>query len=1112
MAIRIVRNASGNCIQFVGSSQPAYWNACLSGAVNEEDSSRVDVINDVRTTDTDNPFFEFYGIPYTEFRDREGATFANAAEAAEYITAQANVVTGGAIEFNATDTLDASREATNTNILFSTGDSFGVNAIKAVAQLDGNISIIENVTNGAAIYTDIRPANVTVSGDAPTSVSATAVINTLNALFTVQPLGLGGVDPATTYSTVSGTPNSEVIGDVTLSGGYATKGSNTGEPHNDSISTPVYYISDAGEYIEMDWGAAPNGTTDYGNDFVMGFFSNVIPSNPASEYEGMDMGMRLRGLNTYESHDYGLVIENGYYNNPHTKQKFRMGLDADRRLYISFYDDESEEWQVAVRSAFPTVDETYGVVFYIKEENARFKWSGVTTHEINPASFNVAYRYIESPDGEFYFPLFASEQEANWVDQLNGGAGASHQHVFLDELPTSQTWYMPNTGGTHAASSAPVNPDVTYTEILTGADVGYVPQSYGPGALTINEGQLVNLQIDPIDVNWTTTISGEPAGWAMNGANLMGIGPQVSGIIAENASEEYVITITRTNSFGSATGTLTVTVNNLTASITAITGFTHEATSATMIDEDTLAAGSVVGIDDVIAEDERLVIKKEWIEAYVLPAIIPGNGVKEVYIGFANLLGHQDWTNGINAGDFGVQFSFYCDDTDRAANRFRIGHGYTGVQTQTFVNSTTDAMYDLAFINRSQANGGVMIGAVPRSGGHDMTTLLYGYNTSPWTFTYQKNNSGFGGYPAGDKTIYIASSVGAEMDIAVSATNLYQVSEPLPVSNLSGWTKAVDFSGGSENLQNNSTGSFRSPMDPQNGSNVALPSTFVTNGDPGYTSNDSGARPWATCVVFKPDYHSSNQHIWNYGEGASSWNKNTYLRLDAARGLHFGYNTVDNNSTKNEVYIGSLGYTNDWFGVYIGFNGARFGSPSKSDMTKTWDIRVGSSGGFGTQGAWEFDTMFNNQWTSNLSSVYNHTASMNSARLNIGGRLSNRSFHGKVASFVTTTLRHNQPMPDTTEIEMMVTDPISWLNTYKDGQSYRASNEFYDRTGFTVGSTVNYNLYGAATQVYLMGDGTNDSFSTNIRNQVNNNLSYTQAVFASMVSNDIETVSIPNLP
>jgi hypothetical protein len=195
MTIRIVRNNNGNCITFVGSSQPAYWNSCLSGEVNAEEDTRVNVINDIRSTDPDNPFYEFFGIPYTEFVDAEGNSFANATETAAYITAKANVIGGQTITFSATDTLNASRDATNTNILFSTGDAFGVHAIKAITNADGNIDIVENINEGEVIYTGVRPANITIGGDAPLTLTAAAVTNALNSLFEVTPLGLGDVDP-----------------------------------------------------------------------------------------------------------------------------------------------------------------------------------------------------------------------------------------------------------------------------------------------------------------------------------------------------------------------------------------------------------------------------------------------------------------------------------------------------------------------------------------------------------------------------------------------------------------------------------------------------------------------------------------------------------------------------------------------------------------------------------------------------------------------------------------------------------------------------------------------------------------------------------------------------
>ena len=44
--------------------------------------------------------------------------------------------------------------------------------------------------------------------------------------------------------------------------------------------------------------------------------------------------------------------------------------------------------------------------------------------------------------------------------------------------------------------------------------------------------------------------------------------------------------------------------------------------------------------------------------------------------------------------------------------------------------------------------------------------------------------------------------------------------------------------------------------------------------------------------------------------------------------------------------------------------------------------------------------------------------------LTLGGRGSNRSFHGKIASFVPD-LRVDQPMPSDAELLRMITDPAN---------------------------------------------------------------------------------------
>jgi hypothetical protein len=90
--IRIERNEDGNCINFHGAANPTYFNACLSGEVDSTYTTRINVINDVRTAQGNETFYEFYQIPYTDLVDGNGDPFGTPQEAADYITAQGNVL------------------------------------------------------------------------------------------------------------------------------------------------------------------------------------------------------------------------------------------------------------------------------------------------------------------------------------------------------------------------------------------------------------------------------------------------------------------------------------------------------------------------------------------------------------------------------------------------------------------------------------------------------------------------------------------------------------------------------------------------------------------------------------------------------------------------------------------------------------------------------------------------------------------------------------------------------------------------------------------------------------------------------------------------------------
>lgn len=156
----------------------------------------------------------------------------------------------------------------------------------------------------------------------------------------------------------------------------------------------------------------------------------------------------------------------------------------------------------------------------------------------DPTGPQLAYRYIESPDGQFYYPLFATEEEAKYVDVQNGGTdpGTAHTHVFVDE-PTGTSWYMPDNGGTHAGASAPTNTAaIVYTEIPTLSDDQFAPAAFTLTPVTANEGDAINISLHPSGSSpdtFTTTVDAStlPSGIVNTGAQnryLQGTLPNVS--------------------------------------------------------------------------------------------------------------------------------------------------------------------------------------------------------------------------------------------------------------------------------------------------------------------------------------------------------------------------------------------------------------------------------------------------------------------------------------------------------------------------------------------------------------------------------------------------------
>ena len=337
------------------------------------------------------------------------------------------------------------------------------------------------------------------------------------------------------------------------------------------------------------------------------------------------------------------------------------------------------------------------------------------------------------------------------------------------------------------------------------------------------------------------------------------------------------------------------------------------------------------------------------------------------------------------------------------------------------------------------------------------------------------------------------TSTGFDAD-DIDWTNLTEQTIPVaPISHTTAWTKAIDFNGSSQRLKQYAA---------TQASALKMNATTTSVAATGRTTSDNSGRAWTTTVVFNLDGNNSDQYIWNYGEGNSNGDNNIYLRINGSRELFFGWG--QESTSLNECRLGTFS-ANKWYGIYIAHDGSRLGSSYMTPyyLSRMFTIKHMSE-------TRDFNTLYDDKsttenWTAGTTGGI-MTNSI-SGDLTIGGRGSNDNFHGKIASMVVNTLKVNQILPDDVEIAMMINDPMKWLADYKVGNAFR-----YPWSSVIESSwSMNHTYSAWSTQVWLMGEGTSDSFANNIRNQSSPADLTTRMVFNSMQANDIETVNITGL-
>ena len=490
------------------------------------------------------------------------------------------------LDFNASDGLDARRDATNTTVLFDNGKEHAVNAILAQENSIGLINITDHATQQIH-FRNVRPEMVTISG-LYISSDVTTVVNALNALFSVNAFG-GVLAPQVIYPTLAGQAVTLNRSEHSLDNGVASTKNVTAGEHN-ARAWSSEYIDARGEYFDFEM-------TGTGN-FLVGFHdaadtTDIADDSLTSKVDGIYWGLEICDFGDYQAPHavlgadptfaYGAGWQSSdaltlYRNNSdiqaaHDNDEavlFRAGIDSDGYGYISYFDEgRTNEYILLCRTAtvIDTLDKQFGLVAKLLTNEAALKEvPQVIGTEVDTPT--LQYRWVESPDGQFYYPLFDSEEQANYVDTLNGGAGngSSHSHTFIDD-PTGTTWYMPDNGGFHAVSAGPT--DSYYTEIPTEADNVHAPAALNFADQSFTEGNSANFRLLPDGDTATLEILNLPEGLTYANNFITGTVP----FVAED--RVYTVTVNRTNSFGTRSESFDISITN-NANLGAVPGYTGD--------------------------------------------------------------------------------------------------------------------------------------------------------------------------------------------------------------------------------------------------------------------------------------------------------------------------------------------------------------------------------------------------------------------------------------------------------------------------------------------------------------------------------------------------------
>ena len=622
--IKIYGDVVKGCIFFDGSTVEPKFLGTILAEVKSDETDRVVIYRTDREDALGNNRELFKRMSSNRLQNEAGEDLVAAlgyttAEVVAYINEQANLTAAvnpvvdtslNGVEVN------FSLDATSTSVVFDNGYQYGVNTIQAVDTGDGLITI-KSIDGARTLFTELDHTSVDVNGsDAVGGLND--VINVLNELFTVG--AFESVIISDPYATMVADTTGVVTTETNVIRGDALEiqpdeyGATVSGYNKGGYITPEV-INQAGEYFTFDIrneGIMGFGLVVSDDDFADGKFNgnstyadpsgfcspsvansgnygyqfshwfHPSPNGPWTNY-GANVAYSMReGWNTVGSKFNGSEEGAKWLNGDVIRM--RVGINENNFIVISYFDESTLLYVPIARTTYAVPN---GNDFHlgIKFGDSTVRLVGLPKIHLLATDYEepaptMYFRYIESPDGVFHYPLFTTAEEANYYDKItNGGDGFSHTHTYADDA-TNTTWYMP--AATHDAaiytfSVAPNGTDtfsgnvMNYTEITSLTDSDLTPTQFVGSDLTQEEGTNVNAQVTPAGATWSTSVDISPLGSGLvyDGYSL------VQGTLTDvGADTVYTVTVTRANSYGSSVGSFTITATDVVPVSTLLTNWT----------------------------------------------------------------------------------------------------------------------------------------------------------------------------------------------------------------------------------------------------------------------------------------------------------------------------------------------------------------------------------------------------------------------------------------------------------------------------------------------------------------------------------------------------------